>query len=451
MTRCSISSLLALGCGLLLAGLAPAQSLKLSSTTVLNTVGQTAQADYIVAVVNSEPITGYEWRREIQRTLEQLTLARRPIPDEQQLRSEVLENLISQKAQLQLAQETGIKAEDSAVDQSELNIAAQNQLSIDELHKRLQADGVPLVQFRQRLKDQITLQRLRERDVESRVRVTEADIDQYLADQANPTTGAPAMLNLAHILVAVPETADAAQVQALRAKAQSVLERARAGEDFASLAKEFSQADGASSGGEMGMREPDRYPELFTQAAAKVPVGGVAELVRSGAGFHVIKVLARVKQGSIDTEVVQTHVRHILLVPSKTMTEAQAIDKLADLRRRIVQGQADFASLARSQSQDGSAAHGGDLGWASPGMFVPEFEGAMNALAPGEISAPVVSRFGVHLIQVEARRKAALTAAQQREAARAMLREQKFDEAYRLWAQEVRARAYVELRDLPQS
>ena len=407
------------------------------------------QADYIVAVVNSEPITNNEVRREVQQVLAQLAQQRRPQPDIRVLAPEVLENLINTRAQLQLARDTGLQVEASAIDQAELNIAQQNQLDVAELHRRVARDGMTVSQFRAQLRDQIMLQRLRERDVESRVRVTDLEIDQFLAEQQGSQNPANMQLNLAQILVAVPEAATPVQIEALRKRAERALVRARAGEDFATLVREFSDATDPAPGGQLGLRQASRYPALFVEATDRLSVGDVAALVRSPAGFHVIKVVEKLNTGSPTMAVTQSHARHILLVPSARMSESDARQKLADFKKQVVTSAADFAVLARNNSQDGSAAQGGDLGWASPGMFVPEFEGAMNRLAPGEVSDPLVSRFGVHLIQLLERRKASLSPAEQREAVRAMLRDKKLNEAFKTWAQDLRGRAYVELREPP--
>jgi peptidyl-prolyl cis-trans isomerase SurA len=240
------------------------------------------------------------------------------------------------------------------------------------------------------------------------------------------------------------------QLAALQAKAQRALERARAGEDFVALVREFSDASNLANGGQMGLRKADRYPPLFVEATQKLAVGEITPVVRSGAGFHILKVVEKINAGLPTMAVTQSRARHILLRVTPQLSEAAARDKLSDFKKRIVTGQADFATLARANSQDASAAQGGDLGWASPGQFVPEFEEVMNRLAPGEVSDPLVSRFGVHLIQLTERRKVTLTPAEQREAVRAMLREKKLDEAYTTWAQDIRGRAYVELREPPQ-
>lgn len=408
-------------------------------------------ADYIVAVVNSEPITNNEVRMRMARFAQQLAQQGQALPPQAEFARQVLERLIVEKAQIQLARENGIKVEEASIDLAEQNVARQNGIAVAELRRRLAADGIPLAQFREDLREQLLLTRLRERELESRVRVSDLEVDQFLAQMQSGDDPASIELNLAHILVALPENATEAQVTAARARAQRVLERARAGEDFARLVREFSDAPGAATnGGVVGMRTGDRLPPLFFQAVAPLPEGGVSEIVRSGAGFHVLKVIEKRKPGLPGATVVQSHARHILLRPSAQMSEAAAVARLAEYKRRVESGNADFAQLAREHSADASAPNGGDLGWASPGLFVPEFEEAMNSLAPGKISDPVVSRFGVHLIQLVERRQATLSAREQREVARNMLREKKLDESYVQWAQEVRGRAYVEFREPPQ-
>ena len=423
----------------------------MTSSTLAPPVGQ-RPADFIVAVVNSEPITNNEVRAEMQRMLQQLAQQRSPQPDTQELARQVLESLIIQKTQLQLARESGIKVEDAAVDQAVQNIARQNQMDVPELHRRIEKDGMVLSQFREQLREQLMLTKLRERDVEPRVRVSDLDVDQYLREQQSNQNPAQQEINLALILVAVPDEATPVQVAALQARAQRALERARAGEDFVNLVREFSDAPGSASltsGGQMGLRTADRYPPLFLEATQNLGVGEISALVRSGAGFHILKVLEKKSVGLPAMTVTQSRARHILLRLSPQLSEAAARKQLADFKARIVAGQADFATLARDYSQDGSAVQGGDLGWASPGMFVPEFEETMSRLTLNQISDPLVSRFGVHLIQLMERRNVSLSPREQRETVRAMLREKKLDEAYATWIQDLRGRAYVEMREPP--
>ncbi|WPH14085.1 peptidylprolyl isomerase [Variovorax paradoxus] len=408
-------------------------------------------AEYIVALVNSEPITNTEVQSRVTRLMRENAEAER-VPRAELTRL-VLERLISERAQLQLAKENGIKVDDVAIDQAEQTVARQNQVSVEELRRRVVAEGLSLREFRNDLRDQLLLTRLRDREVESKVKISDSEADEYLRDQRNAPTKDAALqnINLAHLLVAVPENATEAQVATLQQRAQGLAQRARSGEDFAKLVQENSDSPDRANGGAVGMRSADRYPSLFVEATQSTPVNGIAGPIRSGAGFHVLKVLAKAQIGAADATVTQTQVRHILLLNDPRRTTAQAVAQLAEFKRRLQAGNADFAGLARDNSQDASAKEGGDLGWSRPGQFVPEFEEAMDRLAPGQISDPVVSRFGVHLIQVVGRRESKLTQAEQREAARAVLREQRVEEAFSTWVQEVRARAYVEYREAPQS
>ncbi|MDB5867991.1 MAG: PpiC-type peptidyl-prolyl cis-trans isomerase [Polaromonas sp.] len=411
------------------------------------------QADFIVVVVNSEPITNSEVRLKLIRTEQQMQQQGIALPPRNELLPQLIERMISDKAQLQAAKESGLKVDDNAIEAAVQSVARQNQVTVEELRRRLKTDGIAYEQFRGEIRDELLISRLRQREVDSRLTVSEQEIDAYLRDQASQggaASASPAALNLAEILVAVPENATPAQIAALEAKAREVLERARAGGDFAALANEFSASASRSNGGQMGLRNADRYPPLFVEATQSLRAGGLAGPVRSGAGFHILKVIEKRQGGLPDAVVAQTHVRHILLRLTPQLTEAAAVEKLAAFRKRILAGQADFAALARESSQDGSAKEGGDLGWVSPGAFVPEFEKAMNALAPKQISEPLVSRFGVHLVQVLERRETAISPRDQREMVRGMLREKKQNEAYVRWTEDIRGRAYVEFRGPPQ-
>ncbi|KQP08507.1 peptidylprolyl isomerase [Pseudorhodoferax sp. Leaf265] len=411
--------------------------------------GAARASDFIVAVVNSEPITNLEVQRRTARMAQQLRQQGGRIPTQAELSRQALESLVVERAQLQQAREAGLKVDEAAINLAEQNVARQNSIDVAELRRRIERDGMTSTQFRNELRDQILMSRLRDRELDSRVRVSDAEVEQYLREQTEAAPAAPSEINLAQVLVAVPENATPQQVAERLARAQDVEKRARAGEDFAALARSFSDGTDAAAGGEMGLRSPDRYPELFLQATAQLPTGGITAPVRSGAGFHILKVVEK-RQGGMLQSITQQHARHILLRIDAQQTEANARERLATMRRRIEAGQADFAALAQASSQDGSAAQGGDLGWSNPGQFVPEFEEVLDALRPGEISEPIVSRFGVHLIQLLERRQYQLNPREQREVARNMVRERKMDEAYRSWLQELRGRAYVELRQAPQ-
>ena len=411
--------------------------------------GRQRSADYIVAVVNSEPVTNNEVRNSLLRTEQQLTQAGTAMPPREELARLVLERLIADKLQLQEARFSGLRIDESAIDNAVQGVAQQNQLTVDELRRRLLADGLTFAKFRDGLRDELLVNRFRQREVEARVKVTDADVDQFLRDQEGSSDSAALDINLAQILVAVPENATPEQVTALQAKAQTAADRARAGTDFVALVNEFSEPSLRASGGQLGLRSADRYPPLFLQATEKLRTGGIAGPVRSGAGFHVLKVVEKRQAGMPGVNITQTRARHILLRVSPQQRESVAKEKLADFKKRVTAGQADFAALARESSDDGSAKDGGDLGWANPGMFVPEFEQAMNSLTPNQMSEPVVSRFGIHLIQVLERRETQLSNRDQRELARSVIREKKLEDAYAVWAQEIRGRAYVEFREPP--
>ena len=426
--------------------------LALSSALAVRAQTATAirSADFIVAVVNSEPITNAEVQSMRLRLVRELGGRGAQLPPAALLTQQALDMLINEKAQLQQAEEQGIKVDNDQVDQAEANVAASNQLSREALHRRLAQEGVSVEAYRKQLKNQLVLSRLREREVESRTRVSEQDIDRYLQEQGQSGQSSPPELNIAMILLAVPENASAAESKAVEDKARDLLRRARAGEDFAQLAKTYSQAfDKGAKGGEMGLRPAERYPEIFAEAVSKLPPQGISDLVRSGAGFHILKLLER-RQAAPTMTVVQTRARHILLRPTAQLSRDQAVARLQDVRQQILFGKTTFARAAQEMSQDGSAAQGGDLGWTVQGQFVPEFEQVMNRLQPGQLSDPLVSRFGVHILEVTERRKVAVPEKEQRDMARAALREKRMDESYERWVEDVRGRAYVEMREAPE-
>lgn len=428
-----------------------AQGLRTSPNLNLGRAAQdTTQrsADFIVAIVNSEPITNQEVRNRLIQIEQQLSARGGAMPSRQELYAQVLERLISERTQIQLARDSGVRVDSQAIDNALQNIARQNQISLEQLRQRLREDGIDINTLRNNLRDELLLQRVREREVEPRVRITETELDAFIREQRDAPNG-EIEINIAQILVAVPDNATEAQIAPLAAKAQRAAERAKAGEDFAVLARELSDAPDRANGGQLGLRSADRVPTLFLEATQNTPSGGITGPVRSGAGFHVLKVVEKRQLGLGNLMVPQTRARHILLRTGAQLSESAARERLVELRKRIVGG-LDFAAAARENSQDGSAKEGGDLGWAVQGQFVPEFEDVMNALAPGQVSEPITSRFGVHLIQVQERRERKMSEREQREAARAALREKKLDEAFVTWAQELRARAYVELREQPQ-
>ncbi len=402
--------------------------------------------DFIVAIVNSEPITNQDVRNRMLR----LAARGERAPAAAELARQALEGLIAERVQVQAAVDSGIRVDDASVEQALADVARQNQITAAELRQRLAADGINFERYRRELRDEIAVVRLRDRELESRVRVSEQEIDRHLVErQAAAAAAEPSQIHLAQILVAVPEGATAEQERALLAKAEQLRRQLDAGADFSALARQVSDAPDKANGGQLGLRSPERYPPLFVNATRALKVGAVTAPVRSGAGFHLLKLLERQMPGDDLNSVVQTRARHILLRPSPRLTEAAARARLAELGKRVRSQATDFAQLAREFSEDPSARAGGDLGWVTPGMLVPEFEQVMDALAPGEVSEPLVSRFGVHLIQVLERREVPLSDKDRRELARRELRERKTEEALRNWLQDLRGRAYIEYREAP--
>lgn len=404
--------------------------------------------DYIVAVVNSDLVTAAEVEQRIQRA-RAANAARggTPPPVTDQMRQQALESLVAERVIVTYARESGMKVDDAELDRAVQSVAAQYQLTPNQLRDRLRTDGIDYATFRASLRDQILVERVREREVGQRTRVLDADIDKFLAERG-AGSARDIELNIAQILIPVPEGASAEVAAERKARADAALARVLGGEDFAAVAREVSDDGNRARGGEIGMRPASRLPDPFVEQVRDLRPGEVSPAVlRSGAGWHVLKLVER--RDTSGVRVTQTRARHILLRSSPQLSVEVAKQRLADMRAQIERGSAAFDNLARQFSEDGSAAQGGDLGWVMPGSFVPEFEQAMNQLAVGGISPPVESRFGVHLIQVVERREATLDAKQLREQARNALREQKFEEAYLEWTKELRSRAYVEMRDPP--
>lgn len=405
-----------------------------------------ASGDFIVALVNSEPITNAELDLQIKQLVEQRTQQGAPLAPASELRAGVLERMVNERVQLQLARDTGVRADAAAIDQAEVNLANQNQMDVAQFRQALEKRGIPPSTLRGQLRDQILLSRLHEREVDSRVRITDVEVNNaWLARQAAIDDPLAQEINLAQILIAVPENPTPAQVAQAQAAAQQVAARVRSGEAFEALVQQLSAAD-RKNGGQLGLRRADRYPPSFVAATQTLAVGGVSDWVRSDAGFHLLKVVDR-RAPELVQSVTQTRARHILLRPGAQLSQAQALARLAAERDKIVGGRSAFEAVARDISQDGSAAQGGDLGWATPGMYVPEFEQVLDRLKPGEISPPTVSRFGVHLMQVLERRRVDLTPAQVREGLRNELRAKRTEEAYTAWERDLRARAFVEIRE----
>lgn len=398
--------------------------------------------DRIIAVVNDEVVTLNELRSRLESALSQLKRQGTPLPPRDVLEKQMLERLVTDKVQLQYARETGLRVDDVQLEQALQRIAAGNKMTLAEFRQVLEKDGIAFAKFREEIREEMTIARVREREVESKIVVSEGEIDNYLADESGK--GASEEYQMAHILLRAPESASPEQIQKLKAKAEQVLDRLKKGEDFAQVAAAYSDAPDGLQGGNLGWRSIERLPSIFAEVANSLKAGEVSPILRSSNGFHLVKLVARRGGGEVPA-VQQTHARHILIKTNEVVAESEARHKLESLRERLMNG-GNFAELARLFSQDGSAPKGGDLGWIYPGDTVPEFERAMNQLRPGEISAPVQSPFGMHLIEVIERRVQDVSSDRRRAAARQALRERRLDEAYQDWLRQTRDRAYVEYR-----
>ena len=404
--------------------------------------------DRIVAIVNDEAITALELEERARFAMKQLAQQGTAPPPKSVVERQLLERMIGDRVQLQLAKETGLRVDDTDLERAIGRIAEQNNLTLETLRKTLEGDGVPYAKFREDIRNEIVMSRLREREVDNKIVVTESEIDALLTTSASEGMRSDEV-NLSHILVVVPENASPEQLQGRRARAEQALGQLTKGADFRQVAAAFSEAPDALRGGEMGWRPGERLPTIFYDAVKAMKPGEVSGILRSANGFHILRLNDR-RSGAATTaqgpaSVQQTRVRHILLKTNELVSETEARNRLLGLKERL-ENKADFAELARVHSEDASASRGGELGWILPGDTVPEFERAMNNLKPGEISAPVRSPFGWHLIQVLERGTQDVSKERRRLAARQTLRARKADEAYQEWVRQLRDRAYVEVR-----
>ena len=403
--------------------------------------------DYIVAVVNQELVTAGELEARIAAVRANAARNGATLPPPDEVRRQVLDMLINERVQVSHARDSGTGVDAADVDRAVANIAAQNQLSLPQLREQLRREGIDYGMFRNNVRDQLMVEHVREREVQQRIRITDAEIDAVIEAERAKTRGTTEY-NIAQVLVTVPEGADEATVAQRRARAEAALARLKAGEAFDVVAREVSEDGNRAQGGAIGLRPAERLPRVVVAPERGLqPREGGPTVPRTGAGFHALKLLEK-REGTAFT-VAQTRARHILLRPSPQLSAQAAARRLGEFKQQVTAGTATVEELARENSEDGSAAQGGDLGWTTAGSFVPEFEQAMNALPIGGISDPVESRFGLHLIQVVERRQVSLDARGQRQLARHVLRGRKFDEAYAEWLRELRARAYVELREPP--
>jgi len=436
-----------------------------------STTPEATYVDGIAAVVNRQVITLSRVDEEARLAQSQLARQNIPAPDHDTLRKQVLQRLILEALEAQEADRLNIRATDAQVQQAVASIAQRNQLSVEQLREELARSGVPWEIYLQDLRQEIRTNQLRQQAVESLIHISEADVDAYLRSQAQaapqglPQAAAPdATLGLAQILIAVPEGATPARVQTLHQQAEAVLARLRAGEDFAGLAAAVSNAPEALQGGDLGVRPADGWPELFLLATQGLQAGQFSDVIQSGNGFHILRVTTRssaptpAAAGALQAPqtqpgpmlVTQTHARHILIKTSAVVSDEQARTRLEQLALRLEHGGEAFEDLARRYSQDASAPQGGDLGWLSPGETVPPFEQAMERLSDGQVSAPVQSPFGWHLIQVLARRTRDMEDEYRRVQARQVLFQRRADPAYDDWLNRLREQAYIDNRLEPQ-
>jgi len=400
--------------------------------------------DHIVAIVNENVITRHELDEMLKIAVKQLQKQGVEPPSSAVLEKQLLERVILNRVQLQLAKETGLTVPDTDLDQTLRRIAQENKMSLPEFHHALEQDGISFNKFRDEIRDEIILVRLKEREVNNRINVTEGEVDNFLQAQEGSSDG-DLEYRLAHILVQLPQQAEASKIQAMRQRAEAAMAQLKNGVEFAKVVAEFSDAADTTQGGLLDWRPAAQLTKKFAEILAPMKPGEIAEIIQSPNGFHILKLIDRRNQKDVITMVDQTYARHILIKINEMTAEADARRRITDLKERLDNG-GKFEELARLHSDDGSAAAGGDLGWVSPGDTVPEFEQAMNALRDGEISAPVQSPFGWHLIQAIERRSQDMTKERQRQSARQAIRARKGDAAFQEWLQRLRDRAYVEYR-----
>ena len=399
--------------------------------------------DRIAVVVNNEVITQNDLTERYGTIVKQLQKQGTKLPPQDELRKQILERMVNDLVQIQEAKETGIKIDDGTLDKTLQRIADDNNVSMTEFRRLLEADGVKYSKFREEIRGELIMQRLREREVEGNVNVTEAEVDTQLALESKESTS-DQEYRLAHILLLLPEQATAVQIEAKRKRAMQALAELRKGADFAQISAQFSDAPDALPGGNLGWRPVGRLPAIFTEALSTLKPGEITDILKSPNGFHIVKLLDKRGRDAAPS-ITQTRARHILVRTKDGVTDEDAKSRLARLRERIVGG-ADFAELAKVHSDDPSNAKGGDLGWISPGDTVPEFERTMNSLRDNELSNPFQSQFGWHLLQVMERKTEGLSEERKRLAARNVLRQRKADEAYQDWLRQTRDRAFVEFR-----
>jgi peptidyl-prolyl cis-trans isomerase SurA len=399
--------------------------------------------DRVIAVINDEAITQHDLDDSKRIVLQQLKQQKVDPPARDVLDKQVLERMLTERSLLQFAKENGVKVDDTQIERAILRIAQDNRLSAEEFRKALAKENISYPKYREDIRNELTVQRMREREVDSKITVSDAEVDQYLAS-IRSQAGGDAEYNLSHILVIVPEQATSEQIDVKRRRAEDALRALKGGADFAQVAAAFSEATDALKGGNLGWRSGARLPTVFADEVRKMKVGEISSITRSSAGFHIVKLLDK-RTHNDSTVVDQTHARHILIRVNEIVSESDAKTKIDRLKQRIDSG-ASFEELAKLNSEDSTSVKGGDLGWLNPGDTVIEFEEAMKKIEPGRVSDPVRTTFGWHLIQVIERRRQDITADRERSEALVAIRQRKSDEAYQDWVRQIRDRAYVEVR-----
>jgi peptidyl-prolyl cis-trans isomerase SurA len=404
---------------------------------------QARPLDSVVAVVNKEVVVRSELEAEVNRILGELAQRGTKPPARSVLERQVLDHLVLQRLQLQLADQLGVRVDDEQVNAALQDIAQRNKLTLAQLREALAAEGMSFADFREQIRREMIITQLRQREVVNRIEVSDAEVDNFLATEGL-RGGGEGRYHLAHILIAHPEHAGPEEVERARQRAERVHARIAAGEDFAAVAVEVSQGQGALEGGDLGWRRLSELPVLFADALVGLAPGAITPVIQSASGFHILRVVEAEGEGRHVIE--QTHARHILIKSDRSRGEEEARARIESLARRLRDGE-NFADLARAHSDDASSAiSGGDLGWTSPGEFDPDFTAAMDRLAPGEVSGVVPTRFGYHLIQVLERRRQDDTEAYRRSRAREVLRARKAEEQTQSWLQRMRDESYVEMR-----
>jgi peptidyl-prolyl cis-trans isomerase SurA len=399
--------------------------------------------DRILIVVNDDIITAREVDNRLAAVHKRLAAQKVNLPPDAVLRRQVMERMVIERLQLQLARQLGFTASDERLERAIHQIAEQNHKTPEALKREAEAEPGGWRAFREELRAQLLVQQLIEREVHHRVTVGDAEVESFLTNQAKRDGGAE--YNLSHILIALPEAASPEAIARARQQVEQIRAELARGGDFGQLAVAHSQGQNALEGGNLGWKPAGQLPDLFANALRDLPPGAVSEVLRSPNGFHLLRLNAR-RGGGTTVKVTQTHARHILIKTGELVSLPEARRRAALLRERLLGGE-DFAQAAHANSEDlGSASNGGDLGWLNPGQTVPEFEKAMDALQPGDTSEPVQSPFGVHLIQVLERRERDVSQERERAAARQQIQARKADERYEQWLRQLRDEAFVEYR-----